>query len=148
VKPPSPAYGDTIPFDGDHGPLTSNRFIFKFCNDSPPTERGSLSSIGFFAEDVSDGKNSNGNASKRRSAPRSELTPPTTCKLALGCCYVREKNPSCFGSSSLSPFILDNVEKEGLTEVEKKSKSADGASRRSAEVGKKARHNAQFSLAL
>jgi hypothetical protein len=68
------------------------------------------------------------------------IKPPTPYKLVLGCCDVREENPSCFCSSSLSPFILDGFEKAEQTEV-KNSNSVD-VSRRSAEVGKNARHHA------
>jgi hypothetical protein len=47
-----------------------------------------------------------------------------------------------FWLNPLSLFILDIFEKEGQTEVEKKSESVNVWSGWSAQVGKKARHNA------
>ena len=67
--------------------------------------------------------------------------PPTTCKLVLGCCYLREENPSCFGSTPVA--LHSRYLREGrANRSRKKSESANVSSRRSAQVGKKARHNA------
>lgn len=114
MKRPSPASGDKIRFDGAQAPHISDRFIFQIRQRllvSPPTERCSLSSIGFVGEDVLDRKNSKG-TSKRRPAPRSELTPPTTCKLALGAAMCGRR---CVVFWLKLPVALHSQSREGKT---------------------------------
>jgi hypothetical protein len=142
-KTPASAYRAEIPFARSRCPLAWIRFIFeivKLSLISVQHDAADCQAPDIAARRPRRRPDPKGQPPKRRSAHRSKL--PTTCKLVMGCCYVREENPSCFGSSSLSLVILDLLEKEGPTEVEIKFESADVAAKRSADVGRKARHSA------